>query len=166
MAKTELSQLQDLWEEVRWYQSEVAAFRNWTKPWYTSFPGSLVELFAHIHTPAGSFGHVYYSGSIDQAPLLPSEIVYIELENARKQCNEAFLQLSAASDWAPGGWRYEEMLRTSDGVRAYNLLSEESKEHAECSGALGVDGSGLQQRLVLGGPSEASEEAPTSDILG
>ena len=43
-ARIELSRLEALLDEVRWYHSEVVGFQTWKPPWFQSFPGSLVQL--------------------------------------------------------------------------------------------------------------------------
>jgi hypothetical protein len=165
-AMMEYKQLVDLWEEARWYHSEVASFHRWRSPWFVNFPGSAVEMYGQVHTDQDSYGKIYYYGPIEEAPLLPPLIVYSELKIARELCDAAHAQLSAAHDWAPDGAHYAELLHTGEGVRAYNLLSDQTRLNAKCSGASGADGTRLRECSELGGASEAREEAASTHVLG
>ena len=162
----EYKQLVDLWEEARWFYSEVASFHTWRAPWFVNFPGSAVEMYGQVHTDQDSYGKLYYYGPIEEAPLLPPQIVYSELQIARELCDAARAQLSAAHDWAPDGAHYAELLRTGEGVRAYNLLSDQTLTYAKCSSASGADGTRLRERSELGGSPEAHEEAAAAHVLG
>jgi hypothetical protein len=126
-AMMEYKQLVDLWDEARWYHSEIVAFHKWRDPWFVNFPGSAVEMYGQVHTDQESRGKLYYLGPIEDAPLLPPEIVYVELKIARELCDAARAQLTAAHDWAPEGAHYAELLRTGEGVKAYNLLSDQTR---------------------------------------
>ena len=165
-AMMEYRQLQELWDDARWYHSEVAMFHKWRDPWFVNFPGSVVELYGQVHTDHNSFGKLYYYGCIEHAPLLPPEIVYSELKIARELCDAAYAQLSAARDWAPDGEHYRELLRTGEGVRAYNLLSDQTQSYAQCASASRVDGPRLRECSELGRSLEACKEASTDDLLG
>jgi hypothetical protein len=128
-AKKEVERLEDLWEDARWYHSEVAEFKKWSPPWYTSFPGSLVEMFSQNHIKESTYEY-YYRGAVEMAPLLPPMIVYAELQPARELRDLKFVQLKAASDWAPGGPKYNEHLQ-SEGAIAYALLSNKTKNDSD-----------------------------------
>lgn len=120
-AQKEVERLEDLWDDARWYNSEVQAFFKWKGPWYISYPESLVEMFSHDHLRESNYEY-YYRGAIESAPLLPPMIVYSELQPARELRDLKRKQLSALQDWAPGGKMYESHLQ-SEGAKAYSLLS-------------------------------------------
>ena len=168
-ALCEVQRLESLMEDVSWYQFEISA-RGWRAPWHTSYPGSVVELYSQVyidlgHREIGTFP-VYYYGPIETAPPLPPMIVYAELELAREVCRATKEQLQNAYEWAPGGNKYELHLETSDGAKAYRLLSEQKPVYDNSAGASRGDGSGLQRCAELGGPVEAGSEATASDLLG
>jgi hypothetical protein len=167
-ALLEVQRLESLMEDVSWYQFEIAA-KGWQTPWHTSFPGSVVELYSQVYIDLGfrEIGTfpVYYYGPVDSAPQVPPMIVYAELELARDLCRITKEQLRNAYEWAPGGSKYETHSETSEGARAYRLLSEETPVY-DTTGASSSDGSGLQRRFELGGPIEAGPEAAAGDVLG
>ena len=168
-ALCEVQRLESLMEDVSWYQFEVSAV-GWKAPWHTSHPGSLVELYSQVyidlgHREIGTFP-VYYYGPVDSAPQVPPMIVYSELELARALCRVTKEQLRNAYEWAPGGHKCELHSKTSDGAKAYKLLSEELPANDTSAGASNRDGSGLQRRPELGGPVEAGPETAASDLLG
>ena len=165
-ALCELQRLESLLEDVSWYQFEISA-RGWRAPWHTSFPGSVVELYSQVYIDLGfrEIGTfpVYYYGAVEHAPPVPPMIVYAELELARALCRATKAQLRNAYEWAPGGHLYAIHSETSDGAKAYRLLSEDMPVNGSTSSS---DGSGLQRRLELGGSVEADPEATPGDLLG
>ena len=167
-ALLEVQRLESLMEDVSWYQFEIAA-KGWQTPWHTSFPGSVVELYSQVYIDLGfrEIGTfpVYYYGPVESAPQLPPMIVYAELELARDLCRVTKEQLRNAYEWAPGGDKYEIHTETSEGAKAYRLLSEEMPVY-DTTGASSSDGSRLQRRLELGRPVEAGPKAATRDLLG
>ena len=172
-ALCEVQRLESLMEDVSWYQFEISA-RGWKTPWHTSFPGSVVELYSQVYRlievphgvrEIGCFP-VYYYGPVETAPPVPPMIVYAELELARDVCRATKEQLRNAYEWAPGGYKYEFHSETSDGAKAYRLLSEQKPVYDTTAGPSSSDGSGLQRRPELGGPIEAGPEATPGDVLG
>lgn len=168
-ALCEVQRLESLMEDVSWYQFEINA-KGWRAPWHTSFPGSVVELYSQVYIDIGNreIGTfpVYYYGPVETAPQVPPMIVYAELELAREVCRATKEQLRNAYEWAPGGNKFELHAKTSDGAKAYRLLSEQMPVYADSAGASSGDGSGLQRCPELGGPFEAGPEATTGDLLG
>jgi hypothetical protein len=165
----EVQRLESLMEDVSWYQFEISA-RGWRAPWHTSFPGSVVELYSQVYIDLGfrEIGTfpVYYYGPVETAPPVPPMIVYTELELAREVCRATKEQLRNAYEWAPGGSKCEFHSETSDGAKAYRLLSEQLPVYDTGAGPSSSDGTGLQRRPELGGPIEAGPEATASDVLG
>lgn len=168
-ALCEVQRLESLMEDVSWYQFEISA-KGWRAPWHTSFPGSVVELYSQVYIDLGfrEIGTfpVYYYGPVETAPPVPPMIVYTELELARELCRATKDQLRNAHEWAPGGYKYEEHSETSEGAKAYRLLSEQLPAYASPTNTSSSDGSGLQRRPELGGPFEAGSEATAGDLLG
>ena len=136
--KMEHSRLEALFRQVVWYNFETVA-RTWRFPWPETMMDSKLVLhgtrFEKIKTRGGrdrekgSFP-VYYSGSVRNAPTLPPEVVLAEVKAAFKDVQEAEERLSDPYEWAPGGRKYEQMLRESDGVQMYCELRNSSDHSA------------------------------------
>ena len=132
-AKREYRQLVGLWRDVCWYNFETNC-RKWTDPWHSSMYGSWIELHGHSFctkwqngrlVESGTFP-VWYSGVLGEAPHLPPEILLDEIDEAKKYVEFTAEQRWAPYDYAPGGRKYQQLLREGDGVRAYNALRESS----------------------------------------
>lgn len=128
-AQREVQRLQRLYKEVCWYHFETQC-REWRDPWFTSFGASVTELHGVRMEQVWRNGRlaeqgtfpIYYRGMIQDAPPLPPEIVLTELKAAKEYMHFMNEQRFAPYDWAPGGRKYEQMLRESEGVRAFNNL--------------------------------------------
>lgn len=157
-AKKELERLEDLWDDAKWYHSEVSTFKNWKAPWYTSFPGSSVEMYSQDHTSEDPYDF-YYIGTVENAPELPPMIVYSEIQLARALYDTKREQLQATHDWAPGGAKYAVHLE-SEGAKAYAFLSDKFKKEDGIRQGRGEatrgDGHGHQERSGLGEASETN----------
>ncbi len=155
----EYSRLKELLHDVIWYNFETVA-RTWHSPWPESIGDSRLELHAHryyrIRNRSGRWSEksehpFYYEGSVDNAPPLPPAIIFEELKLVRKALEVVEASCAAPYEWAPGGRLYEQMLRESDGVAAYDQLSskvEKKRKHDrdKCCG------------LCLGDPMERQVE--------
>ena len=131
----ELTRLFQLYEDVLWYNFELAAM-HWHTPWPVTDRDSALQLcsmrFETVQIRGGrqcekgSFP-VYYFGRIADAPKLPAQILYVEIVNIKKELALLEDMCTAAYDWAPGGDLYERHMRESDGSKLYNQLSKENK---------------------------------------
>ena len=110
-SRIEVKQLTALYKDVCWYNFETTC-RSWKAPWHISWEESPISL------------QKYYTGSIRDAPPLPPEIVFVELQNAVAYMQHMRKQRYAPYDYAPGGREYERLLRHSPGVAAYDTLHE------------------------------------------
>lgn len=167
-AVQERSRLQALFREVCWYNFETKC-RLWNSPWYETQANTNIEMYGHVFEHIWKRGRlrevgmfpVYYKGKIDEAPMLPPDIILIELVSAQLAMEKAYFQINAAYDWAPGGHLYEKLIRESDGVRAYNILQKTSD--------LGLHdnelGNNNRKRNRLGGEIQTHQKA-RKDILG
>ena len=145
-AMREYQALLNLYKDVCWYNFETHA-RTWQEPWHESFALSPIAFHGVSvkhewkHGRLREIGHfpLYYSGPIKDAPPLPPMIIYEELKQAEEYSKWAHEQQWAAYDWAPGGHKYEKLVRESEGAQAYHALyyyrkqTEETKqlEHSD-----------------------------------
>ncbi len=127
-ALEEYHRLETLFRDVAWYNFETVA-RNWRTPWPVTIVDSelllrgaryVIEERRGGRTRESARFPVYYSGPVSDAPPLPPEIVLHELKAAYDLVVALRDACSAPYDWAPGGRLYEEMVRTSEGVRAFS----------------------------------------------
>lgn len=119
-ATQEYEQLKALYQNVCWYNFETRC-RSWRHPWPTSFPISSV----HLNSAAAvkkqkrrrydkaEKSKCYYSGAVKDAPFLPPQIVLRELIHAGEYKEMCKTQLTAATDWAPGGFQYRKLQNTT-----------------------------------------------------
>ena len=133
-AGREVTRLKGLLKDVCWYNFETKC-RGWMHPW----PKSVMESWIALHgvcievdksrgreREIGKFP-VYYAGPISDAPALPPEIILKELLVACKYKKEAEEQRAAPFDWAPGGKKYNQLLKET------NVPTEASKKRARDS---------------------------------
>ncbi len=119
-AKMECERLQNLFNDVCWYNFETQC-RNWQRPWPASWPNSEIELHGvsiTMYRRNGrdrEVGHfpVYYSGRVHDAPPLPPQVLLTEMKLAADYLEKCRVQCSAPHDWAPGGCKYNELLQTT-----------------------------------------------------
>ena len=181
-AKRELKQLKSLFREVCWYNFETRC-RNWQEPWHASFPGSEIELYAHRHLQLGkgfescSFP-IYYSGSIENAPALPPQILLEELKKAEQLIEYWDKQRTAPYDYAPGGREYEKLVRQSPGALGYDMLYQYNRlqsskrkvndvrtDERNLGESAAECGSRCVERDRLDKPVEARKEATKLELL-
>lgn len=116
----EYDRLRQLFKDVCWYNHETHV-RKWQQPWRRSFPDSPVELHSHRYSKFWNRGHLreaasfpyYYSGAVEAAPHLPPQIVLAELQKAGEYVQACKENVTAPLDWAPGGSKYESLLRVT-----------------------------------------------------
>jgi len=124
LAKEELMRLQTLFRDVCWYSFET--FGKW---WGKR--SRCVYLHGHRYGTFHRHGSlremaefpIYYNGPADDAPRLPPIIVLREVEAAREYMDECRARISAPWDWAPGGFRYEELRKTTQVGRRFSSES-------------------------------------------
>lgn len=115
-AEEEHSRLVTLFTDVCWFHQEVKC-RDWKRPWRPTVRGTMVVL----DTPRvrqlehGELHEVqdYFIGEIDDAPLVPPEIVLKEVRDAAAYVKECKRNVSAPYDWAPGGSAYNALCRST-----------------------------------------------------
>ena len=66
----------------------------------------------------------YFVGMLKDAPLLPLEVVLVELRQAKAYVDECKERLHDAHDWAPGGAKYEQRARTTMVGQNSNQVSD------------------------------------------
>ena len=127
-AVSEHKQLTALYREACWYNFETKC-RTWGAPWHASWDASVIEMHRHRlgrNAESGEFP-IWYSGAVSDAPPLPPEIISVELEAAKAYMLFMKEQRHAPYDYAPGGRKYEKLLRESPGAAAYGKLLQSSK---------------------------------------
>ena len=128
-AKKEYQQLGDLFDAVCWYNFETRC-KSWKEPWNISYLDSSISL--KTCNSLNNTTPYWYCGSLHDAPHLPPVLVLKELMAAKKYLQFMQEQITAPFDWAPGGKKYEELLRRGAGVKRYQELqlhSTKSKRH-------------------------------------
>lgn len=120
-AVSEFHALSHLFQDVCWYNFEVAA-RDWEEPWHASLPSSWVTISATvIKTHTAWTGHThetlefptYYCGCVSEAPPIPPQIILTELTEAYKYLLKMKDATMAVYDYAPGGRKYETLATTT-----------------------------------------------------
>ena len=120
MARDEFLRLSALFKDVCWYNFETVC-NTWKGPWRYSDPDSKVTLdgmrfrqhwIRGCLMEHGTFP-VYYDGPVHSAPALPPNIVLIELMAAKEYMDLCERNRSAPLDWAPGGCKYNALLRST-----------------------------------------------------
>ncbi len=124
-AMFEWRRLNSLFEDVCWYTFECKC-KEWKEPWWPTLGDSRIELHGHRHAVHGRYEMttfpVYYDGPVSDAPPLPVDIVLLELKQAHAYAINVKASLAAVYDYAPGGRKYEEVVREGAGARAYREL--------------------------------------------
>ena len=131
----EYQQLQRLYKEVCWYNFETTC-RSWQEPWHVTWSDSFVTFVGHSYATEWRNGRLreyatfplYYFGTISDAPKIPPEMVLKELKDAERYMHEAYMQVYAPDDWAPGGHKYEALVREGEGAQAYHALYFQRRE--------------------------------------
>ena len=131
-AQRECKQLTALFREVCWYNFETQC-RAWNEPWHTSVKDSHIEMHTHRYMKEWKNGRyieygefpIWYSGPVGDAPLLPPEIIFIEMKQAQDYMLYMQTQRFAPYDYAPGGRLYEKLLRESPGAIAYHDMHKQ-----------------------------------------
>ena len=145
-AHNELEQLNFMYKELVWYNYEVKVGKE--------RGATRVILHTHIHDHGRrtlTFP-IYYFGSVEGAPVVPPMTVLKELYSAEKYMQEVKEQMTAAYDWAPGGDKYNQHIKTCLAAR---ILSKEGGEED------GHNGSARLESEV-----EEGEETPAEELLG
>ena len=112
MAMIELDRLKSLLKNVMWYNFEVKV-RDWKFPWHQSLPESNMTLHSACFYKCNGWFPLYYKGAVKDAPALPPEILIVEIKQAQELCDRLLEQSTAVWDWAPGGRKYNELLKES-----------------------------------------------------
>lgn len=122
----EYNQLKRLLDDVYWYYFETMCY-HWKPPWYVSMGGSEISLNGCRNVCVDGCRMyctypIWYSGAIAAAPQLPPSIVLSEVNQAKAYMLFMREQRDAPYDWAPGGEKYQQLLREGAGVHAYDIL--------------------------------------------
>ena len=134
----EHQQLEALYKNVCWYHFETSC-RSWQEPWHVTWSDSFVTFHGHSYATEWRGGRLrefatfplYYFGMISEAPKIPPEIVLKELKAAEEYMHAAYMQIYAPDDWAPGGHKYERLVREGEGAQAYHALYSQRQERGE-----------------------------------
>ena len=122
-AEEECARLRTLFTDACWYNFETRC-RSWRPPWHPSWPGS--ELALHTYrfdrSPTHSTRPFWFWGQIKDAPPLPPEIILKELNDAQEYLAYMRDAKFAPFDYAPGGQKYEELMREGEGARLFAEL--------------------------------------------
>lgn len=114
-ATRELQRLQRLFTDLSWYNFELEC-RLWKHPWPQSVGSSMVTLCGARH--AGRFNSawpVYYSGRLDEAPSVPANILFTEIQLAEQWVAECQKRCDDVYDCAPGGREHELLVMKYNG---------------------------------------------------
>ena len=165
-AQREFRQITALFREVCWYNFETKC-RNWNAPWPLSVSGSQIEMHTHRHVKQWKSGRyiehvifpIWYSGRVSDAPLLPPDIIFVEMKKAQEYMLQMEQQRFAPYDYAPGGRMYEKLLREGEGALAYAAKHKSSKcvisdDDRRCGKQTRKRRLGHQQCDLLGGQTE------------
>lgn len=133
-ARLEYKRLRALYSDVCWYNFEVVCSK-WKEPWHVSFAYSPATLHGYRQTHSWRMGRyieedmypIWYTGFVVDAPALPPKVLEADLEDAAAYVSQCEEQRDAAVDWAPGGHKYTEMMRYSNGVAMYEDLQRATK---------------------------------------
>ena len=124
-ARSESARLAHLFKDMCWYNFETNC-RSWNTPWHPSWGYSPITLNGTRATATNGREQVdfpiWYSGPVMTAPTLPIEIIFNELHEAAEYERHLEDSVWAPYDWAPGGRKYEQLLREGEGVRAFEQL--------------------------------------------
>ena len=131
LAREEVIQLRLLFKDMCWFYFEVAG-STWKGPWrgfgYESHPYRLVALGSREIDTWNSTLRVrrkeVYFGTVEQAPILPPDLIFKEVLSAEKALKDLEEAIKAPWDWAPGGDAYDKHVRESDGARLYSELRQ------------------------------------------
>lgn len=137
-AQREYERLMHLFKDVCWYNFETRC-RDWRHPWPQSYDWSPIELCGvNIKTDyrngrAREIGEfpVYYSGPIRDAPPLPPEIITTEIQAAAKRLKQCEENCRAPHEWAPGGKRYNQLLRDTTVPTEYSKKRVKAQKAAD-----------------------------------
>ena len=171
-ALQELDRLKTLLRDAMWYNFDVVSWQSgcFGQRWYYNRTTELYAVRSELirkrgHTAEKVSFPVYYHGEVATAPRLPPEILMSEVESAKRLVEETREACSAPYEWAPGGRRYEQMIRESPGVAAFYATSSDSQRKDD----------GRRDRKNRNGPrlgdpmeweAEAHTEATAKNILG
>lgn len=130
-AQFELDCLQAQFNDACWYSFETAC-KKWRNPWLISDPESKLYMHGVRHTEWWNRGKKrhkveftpYYNGKLKDAPLLPLEVVLIELRQAHAHLAACKQRLHDAHDWAPGGSKYKQLASTTQVGRIFQSASD------------------------------------------
>jgi len=171
-AHAEYMRIARLFREVAWYNADTFTCRWW------NLRRKQVALYGVRHEVYPVRGgrarqrctfREYYVGDATDARPLPPEIILHELKMSHDLMMAAFDAVSAPYDWAPGGDKYEKLVRESPGVYEYERrrLATSSKAQKTTNGHASSQG-GSFYRLGDRLEREVEEETqpPARELLG
>lgn len=133
-ARDEYRSLKQLFDEVCWYNFEIQC-KSWRDPWPESLDESRLTLHGYRLEVNGGRVHgcwpVYYSGYVKDAHPVPLLIVLTELSLAWNYMKDMEVQQTAPYDWAPGGYLYEKLVKTT---AVGKRISSDSVIEDDCGG--------------------------------
>lgn len=117
-AQEESKRLQNLFMDVCWYNFETRC-KTWTNPWPQSVLKSMITLygcsFRKVNNLRGERCDfpIWYSGKVSNAPHLPPQIIFNELQDSKHYLQFCKDQCNAPFDFAPGGKEYLKILAST-----------------------------------------------------
>jgi hypothetical protein len=107
-ARSELVRLRSLYADVCWYHFEISV-QDWNTPWHVTLGRSLVTLHSRRVERGVTRWGFFYSGPVEEAPVLPPEVVVSELELAGSELAHWRRILHDITAYAPGGAAYTQL---------------------------------------------------------
>lgn len=165
-AQEEHRRLLSLLREVAWYNFELKC-STWRSPWPESWTDTSLTLCGACYQEINRRGRVresgrfpvYYHGPLRDAPALPPEVVFREVQMAADLVEETRDRINDPYDWAPGGDKWEKLVRESSSAVLY-----EERRKSNRLGGHGGNGPECSDRLER--PPEACAETTTKELLG
>ena len=127
-AREEWRRLSEVLRHALWYNFEVNA-ANWKSPWRETDEFANLTLHGarsntYVVSRSGrryyhSSNPVYYQGPVRDAPPLPPEILQREVQAACEYKDAMLERCDDPSEYAPGGRKYEQLVRESPGALEY-----------------------------------------------
>ena len=169
-AEEEYARLRTLFTDACWYNFETRC-RFWRPPWHPSWPGSEIALHTYRfdRSPTHSTRPFWFWGQIKDAPPLPPEIILKELNDAQEYLAYMRDAKFAPFDYAPGGQKYEALMREGEGVRLFTELklsnAQEKRRVSDARKCAKQRARRGERRGLVDAPAEAAP-SPSAQLLG
>ena len=134
-------------------------------------PGSEISLHTYRfdRSPTHSTRPFWFWGQIKDAPSLPPEIILKELNDAREYLAYMRDAKFAPFDYAPGGQKYEALMREGEGVRLFTELklsnAQEKRRVSDARKCAKQRARRGERRGLVDAPAETAPP-PSAQLLG